>query len=210
MEVNEKDKNEKGDCETEGSEVSSDGKFECLVCGKLYAQEAGLSRHMLTHDDAKIKTCTTCHKYKTNRADSMKRHMKTCQVQDQDLKCRTCDTTFQFPSYLKRHVCSKSKTGGKKTMKVRLPPKGQKKARSANSGACAYLSTPPASPSESVLPVPPVPSNLSTLIHDAALIWNASQLLQSEYMHRGAVDGLHDEKVRSRLYLDSVKLIDIF
>ena len=53
---NEKDRYEREDYEGEGSEVNEDGRFECQVCGKSYAQLAGLSRHILTHNDENFKS----------------------------------------------------------------------------------------------------------------------------------------------------------
>ncbi|XP_065566492.1 PR domain zinc finger protein 5-like isoform X1 [Artemia franciscana] len=76
--------------------------FECGDCGKRFATERKVTRHLAVHQQF---LCPFCNKmFRYNHV--MRRHIRTCHASTSDTLylCPGCDKTFGCPDQMKRHM----------------------------------------------------------------------------------------------------------
>ncbi|XP_077456774.1 uncharacterized protein LOC144074291 isoform X2 [Stigmatopora argus] len=85
---------------SEGSEKKAG--FKCSICGKLFAQNGPMIRHLRTHTGEKPFTCSVCGKGFSNKSD-MVRHMRT-HTGEKPFNCSLCEKRFTQKESLVAHV----------------------------------------------------------------------------------------------------------
>ncbi|XP_061528808.1 gastrula zinc finger protein XlCGF8.2DB-like [Phycodurus eques] len=74
----------------------------CSICGKAFAQNGPMIRHMRTHTGEKPFTCSVCGKGFTNKSD-MVRHMRT-HTGEKPFNCSLCEKRFTHKESLVAHM----------------------------------------------------------------------------------------------------------
>ena len=84
----------------EEKEKKEDGQYVCKICNKVLSQQSSLSRHKLTHKDAKEHICDQCPKTFSQRAHLT---IHTEKKHNNQFICKICNTNFSQSSSLSRH-----------------------------------------------------------------------------------------------------------
>ncbi|ODM97459.1 putative zinc finger protein [Orchesella cincta] len=84
------------------------GKFICPLCGKVFANQARLTRHNLVHSGEKAHACSVCSKSFAYRA-SLKDHLQAVHSiggEEEYFSCKfqNCTAKFKIHKYLTKHL----------------------------------------------------------------------------------------------------------
>ncbi|CAL8128385.1 unnamed protein product [Orchesella dallaii] len=85
-----------------------DSKFMCILCGKVFVNQARLTRHNLVHSKEKRYECHVCKKRFPYNA-SLKEHLQAVHdlgKEQQYFKCEqpNCESKFKVRKYVQRHM----------------------------------------------------------------------------------------------------------
>ena len=85
-------------------DTMADSSYTCTLCPKTFGQKRNLTRHMLTHEEAKY-SCQHCNKL-FHRTDLLSKHQTKC-LPKNETNCDMCGKTLSKKSHLTRHkkVC---------------------------------------------------------------------------------------------------------
>ena len=89
----------------------ADSCFKCTVCHKVFSQKRNLTRHMLTHEEAKH-ICGSCAK-PFHRKDLLAKHrVQCCRKAVNGKICDLCNSSFSQKCSMTRHrkVCQIKQT----------------------------------------------------------------------------------------------------
>ena len=84
------------------------GKYICLTCGKDFADNYKLTRHMATHTGAKPYPCDQCEK-EFSRKEHLSRHMRI-HTGEKPYECMVCYKAFVRKDKLNYHLAAHKAT----------------------------------------------------------------------------------------------------
>ena len=82
---------------------ANESKFECEQCGKSFAQEGSLRRHISSIHNCERHSCDFCEKSFSEKG-TLYKHMKSVHEGILNHKCELCDMSFDIASRLQSHV----------------------------------------------------------------------------------------------------------
>ncbi|XP_065216192.1 zinc finger protein 84-like [Planococcus citri] len=77
-------------------------RFECAVCGKIFALKSSLINHLRIHSDQKLFCCQTCGASFSQKY-SLVRHQQRAHNKEKNLKCRICNQLFKYQKAKAQH-----------------------------------------------------------------------------------------------------------